>query len=154
MNKINTIMMTAGIVYLLSVVFACNTTRKSTSSVTKVPYTVVQNYFFINDEPLPTNPKITTLKEFGRMFGMATHMGKDGMPTQVDFKRQFVIAVVYPITNRNTALAPVSLSADGDTLTFIYHERVGKEMSSYMQPMLVIVVNKQYERAHVKLVKQ
>ena len=154
MNKIRTIMMTAGIVYLLSVVFACNTTRKSTSSVTKVPYTVAQNYFFINDEPLPTNPKITTLKEFGRMFGMAAHMGKDGMPTQVDFKRQFVIAVVYPITNRNTALTPVSLSADGDTLTFIYQERVGKEMLSSMQPMLVIVVNKKYEKAHVKLVKQ
>ena len=154
MNKIRTIMMTAGAACLLFLVFACNTMKKSTAPVPKVPYTVAQNYFFINDEPLPTNPKITTLKEFGRMFGMAAHMGEDGTPTQVNFKHQFVIAIVSPITNRNTELTPLDLSANGDTLTFIYHERVGEEMTSSMQPMLLIVVDKKYERAHVKLVKQ
>lgn len=154
MNKIKATLIPAGIALLLAIAAACNTPKKTTSDIENVPYTVARNYFFNNDEPLPGNPKITTMKEFGRLFGMAAHMGKDGMPTQVDFKHQFIIAVVYPITNRNTALAPVSLSARGDTLTFTYRERVGAKMSSAMQPILAIVVEKKYERQAVKLVKQ
>ena len=51
----------------------------------EVAFEVAKNYFFKNNQEIPSSPKITTSEEFGKLFGMATTMGKEGKPTEIDF---------------------------------------------------------------------
>ena len=58
-----------------------------------VNYKEVKNYFYRNDAPKGEQLlKLTTQVEFDRYFGAAAFMGKNGQPTQIDFKKDFVIA--------------------------------------------------------------
>ena len=82
----------------------------------EVAFEVAKNYFFKNDQEIPSSPKITTAEEFGKLFGMATTMGNDGKPTEIDFTRQFVLAIVLPVTNLATEITPDRLEEKGDTL--------------------------------------
>ncbi|HEY9551818.1 MAG TPA: hypothetical protein VIQ97_05995 [Prevotella sp.] len=133
---------------------ACQTSKNSYKSAHEVPYTVVRNYFFTDEKPLPITPKITDEHIFHSMFGMAAVMGIDGQPTKINFKKEFVVAVVYPPTDRHTELSPLSLHDDGETLTFTYKEQIGQKNTWTMQPMLIIAVNRKYQTHKVVLKKQ
>ena len=118
----------------------------------EVPYIVAHNYFVRNDVTATVPAKIGSLDEFERYFGMAAFMGKNGQPTPIDFETQFAIAVVLPETNHSTELLAESLIDDGQKLTFIYHVDVAPEENTWTQvPMLLIIVDRQYERDCVKL---
>lgn len=65
---------------------------------------------------------------------------------------QFAIAVVMPETNHSTELHAESLTDDGQKLTFTYHAEVATEENTWTQvPMLLIIVDRQYERDCVEL---
>lgn len=119
-----------------------------------IDYTVASNYFFRNDATIPESPKITTQEQFDSLFGMAAVMGKGGQPTEIDFSKQFVIAVVLPETDLETSLSPVSLTKDDDALTFIYICRQGEKQSHTTQPILLIIVEKTNEASQVILRQQ
>ena len=134
----------------------------SCSRPADVPFTVADHYFFRNDAAIPADPLIADRATFDSLFGAAAVMGRNGMPTPVDFDTQVVIAVVRPITDIVTELVPVSLvldSASGTTpssgtapdsglgsssgtLTFTYHESLGERTSYSMRPLLLIIVNR------------
>jgi hypothetical protein len=117
-----------------------------------IPYEVAHNYFVRNDVTAPIPAKIGSQEEFERYFGMAAFMGKNGQPTPVDFETQFAIAVVLPETNHSTELHAESLTDDGSKLTFSYRVDVTPEENTWTQvPMLLIFVNRQYERNSVEL---
>jgi hypothetical protein len=108
----------------------------------EIPYAVAEHYFFRNDAEIPTNARIDDLATFDTYFGSAAVMGIGGRPTHIDFRQQFVIAVVNPITDIVTELVPVSLVEDKKTLVFTYQENLGEQTSYSMQPMLLIIVNR------------
>ena len=116
----------------------------SCSRPADIPFTVADHYFFRNDATIPVDPLIADRDTFDSLFGAAAVMGRNGMPTPIDFDTQFVIAVVRPITDTFTELVPVSLVFDSTrgTLTFTYHETLGERTSYSMQPLLLIVVNR------------
>ena len=92
MNKIRTIMMTAGAACLLFLVFACNTMKKFTAPVPKVPYTVAQNYFFINHEPLPEDHYAERIRPYvrhGRTHGRRRHPHTGKLQTPVRYRSCF-----------------------------------------------------------------
>ena len=89
---------------------------ESEENSNEVAFEVAKNYFFKNDHEIPASPKITTAEEFGKLFGMATTMGKDGKPTEIDFTKQFVLAIALPVTNLATEITPNRLEEKGDTL--------------------------------------
>lgn len=123
---------------------ACKTTGDGAQS--RVPYTEAHRYFVRNDLNGLPPAKITTQAQFDRCFGMATVMGPDGQPTEIDFTKQFVIAVSTPVTNRATRITPLSLRRGTDgNLTFSYKIKQGKEQTYSIQPLLLIVVDKKYE---------
>ena len=122
--------------------------------IPEVPFTVVRNYFFRNDATVPSNPLVNDKAAFDGLFGAAAFMGKNGEPTSVDFERQFVIAVVNPVTDVLTELEPVSLSKTGEELIFTYKETTGDRQTWTMQPILLVAVDREYEAASVRLVKQ
>jgi hypothetical protein len=113
------------------------------TKMTDIAFTVAKNYFVRNDARKLSDPKIETAEVFKELFGMATTMGKDGKPTTIDFAKQYVIAVLFPETNRATTIEPVSLQKDtkGEIL-LTYKMVVGQEQSYTTIPNLIIVVNK------------
>ena len=125
----------------------------SCSQATSIPYEEVKNYFFRNDAAVPENPKIDSAEQFGALFGAAAFMGKGGKPTPVDFDKEFVIAVVNPITDCLTELAPESLTREGGALVFAYRETVGEKQTWSMQPVLLVKVDRKYETESVRLSK-
>ena len=123
-------------------------------SVSKdVPFTQLDHYFFKNGQEIPADPKIDTEEEFSALFGMAAVMGKDGTPIPVDFSKEFVIAVVKPVTDQLTELSPVSLQMSDGELVFTYSETTGEWMNWSMQPLLLVKADRRYVTAAVRLEK-
>ena len=121
----------------------------------EVSFEVAKNYFFKNGKDiLPANPKITTEEEFSKLFGMATTMGKDGKPTPIDFGKQFVLAVVLPVTDFETEINPVKVEDKGDSLFYSYEVKTGEKQSFSIQPISIIAIDKKYEDKEVVLINE
>ena len=116
-----------------------------------VPYKELDHYFFKKGPVVPDNPIIDSEETFATLFGMAPVMGEGGKPTPVDFGKEFVIAVVYPVTEFHTELAPESLCMENGELVFTYNETVGEKQSWSMQPILLVKVSRKYETGSVRV---
>lgn len=144
---------------MLLTVVACN--NKPATAVDnniekgEVPFEVAKNYFFKNDlDILPASPKITSAEVFNKLFGMATTMGEDGQPTQIDFAKQFAVAIVLPVTDFATEINPVKLEVAGDSLLYTYQIKTGEKQSYSIQPISIIAIDKKYENKEVVLVNE
>lgn len=129
----------------LCILVNCLMTSCHTSS-SSIPYVVMEHYFQSNKvEQLPS-ATITTYEEFQRLFGMAPVMGKHGMPTPVDFSKEYVIAVSKPATDRDTRLLPISLKRDNSgNVVFTYEIETGEKRSFSIVPCLLIKVDNRYK---------
>lgn len=141
---------------ILSVSFfgACQTNQKKqkniealtgtvVSEVKNCPFIVANNYFVNNTVKDINNPKITTKEVFDSLFGMASVMGNNGLPTAIDFTKQYVIAVVKPETDQDTQLTAVSLQMnDKNEIIFSYKTSRGEKMTYQIKPCLIVIVDK------------
>ena len=137
---------------------AC-TANKATSAEksvvsSEVPFTVAEHYFFNKGQDIPVNPKITSEELFKQLFGMATVMGENGKPTEIDFSKQFVLAVVLPVTDINTEITPIKVEEKGDTLFYHYDVKTGEKQSFSIQPLSIIILDKKYENKEIFLINQ
>lgn len=123
----------------------------SCRQASEIPFEEVKNYFFRNDAEIPENPVIDSSEQFEELFGAAAFMGKDGQPTPVDFNREFLIAVVNPVTDCSTELVPESLRKEDGELVFTYQETIGERQSWTMQPVLLVKVDRKYRAEAVRL---
>lgn len=136
-----------------------STTNKATSAEkrvvsSEVPFTVAEHYFFNKGQNIPVNPKITSEELFKQLFGMATVMGENGKPTEIDFSKQFVLAVVLPVTDINTEITPIKVEEKGDTLFYHYDLKTGEKQSFSIQPLSIIILDKKYENKEIFLINQ
>ena len=120
----------------------------------KMAFEVAKNYFFKNNQEIPASPKITSEEEFTKLFGMATTMGEDGKPTPIDFTKQFVLAIVLPITNLSTEITPDRLEEQGDTLFYFYNAKTGEAQSYSTQPISLIILDKKYADKQIVMVNE
>ena len=120
----------------------------------EVAFEVAKNYFFKNNQEIPSSPKITTSEEFGKLFGMATTMGKEGKPTEIDFTNQFVLAIVLPITNLATEINPTKLEEKGDTLFYFYDTKVGEAQTYSTRPISLIILDKKFADKQMVMVNE
>ncbi len=112
-----------------------------------IPYTVADRYFVRNDVTGLPPATIMSDKEFEKYFGMATVMGTNGSPTKIDFNKSFVICVALAPTDIDTDLSAVSLTdTNSNKLVLRYGIKRGKKMSYTSQPLLLLVVDKKYEK--------
>ena len=118
---------------------------------TEVAFEVARNYYFKNGQQIPSSPKITSADEFERLFGMAATMGEGGRPTTIDFDRQFVVAIVLPVTDAETMITPIRVVAKGNTLYYFFQVNIGQQQSFNIQPVSVIILDKKYESMEVLL---
>lgn len=113
------------------------------TTVSNIAFTIAKNYFVKNTVTTLDNPKIETVEKFNEIFGMATTMGKDGKPTQIDFQKQYVIAVILAETELMTTVKPVSLQKDEQgNITLLYKTTVGQKQAFSTRPSLEIIVDK------------
>ena len=85
---------------------------------------------------------------------MAAVMGKDGMPTSIDFTKQYVIAVTLPETDTETDINLVSLKKDTNSdIILTYKVMTGEKRSYTIVPVRLLIVDKKYD-GNVKLIKQ
>jgi len=135
------------IILLLAAFLSFVSCRRSSD----IPFEEVRNYFFRNDAEIPENPVIDIAGQFEALFGAAAFMGKNGQVTPVDFDKEFVIAVVNPVTDCSTELAPESLRKVDGELVFSYNETIGERQSWTMQPVLLVKVDRKYRMDSVRL---
>lgn len=109
---------------------------------TDIVFTVAKNYFVNNTVTSLLNPKIETAEKFTEIFGMGSTMGDEGKPTEIDFQKQYVIAVVLPETEMKTTMSPVSLQKDEKgTITLLYKTTVGQKQLFTSRPNFLIIVD-------------
>lgn len=129
-------------------------------TLNQVPYKIAKHYYVKNT--IKTDQlkqyKITSKKEFDKVFGAAAVMGKDGIPTKIDFKKEFVIGVVGAETSTATELIPESLLAISklkavgkSTLVFQLKQKLGQTNSFTVMPNIIAVVNRKYIGCAIKL---
>ncbi len=123
-----------------------NSTKVEAQSETltkAIPYAIAKNYFVKNTFTKLDNPKIETAEKFNEVFGMATTMGKDGKPTEIDFTKQYAIAVILPETDSLTTINPLSLSKnEQNDIVLTYQSKIGEKQSYKMRPSFIIIVDK------------
>jgi hypothetical protein len=148
---------------------SCNSTAKNTVNAKQrnandsataitaeqdIPFTMANRYFVnntYNDGDL-MNPKITTPEQFKKIFGMATVMGPNGKPTAIDFSRQYVVAVIGKLTNRNTSINMNSLKQKDNLISLAYKVTEGEKGSVTIRPALLIIVDNKYQ-GEIKLIE-
>lgn len=119
-------------------------------SETDVRFAEVHNYFHKNNAPMPQTPLITTQKEFDSLFGVAAYMGKNGQPTKLNFKKQAVVAIVLPVTNKATAISNVRLkSQDKNRLMLSYEVHEGIARSYSTQPVYLMSIDRKWKKAQI-----
>lgn len=125
--------------------------NQSDAKITDISFTLVKNYFVKNTVEKLDNPKIETAEKFNEIFGMATTMGKDVKPTEIDFKKQNVIAVILPETDLSTNINPISLMKNTkNEITLNYKSVVGQRQSFTTRPNFAIIIDKK-ENGNVTL---
>jgi len=128
---------------------------RSSEISNEVPFVVAKNYFYKNNqEGLPASPKITSAEAFNSLFGMATTMGEDGRPTEIDFAKQFVLAVVLPVTDYSTDIDPVKVEDKGSSIYYTYKVKTGEKQTYSIQPISIIILDKKYADREVVLVNE
>jgi len=110
-------------------------------SVEDVAYREESHYFVRNDVSEPPMGKFTSQEQLDSCFGVAAVMGKGGVPEEIDFSREFVVAVSLPVTSVETRIEPVSLRRKGHGAMVLRYRVVrGRELGFQLQPCLLLVV--------------
>lgn len=130
----------------LMVMFSC-TSQKETSTL-KVPYSEAKNYFVKNtyqSNELAVK-KIASQKEFDEIFGAAATMGSNGMPTNIDFSKNYVIALIGTQTNKSTDFLVKNLVKEKENIILSYAVKEESTENSYtILPAKILIVSKQYD---------
>lgn len=116
--------------------------QKIDDVATPIPYTTLENYFVRNDVDCSKQQRliINSKADFEKYFGMAATMG--GRPTEVNWKKQFVVALIMPETKRATSVEPVNVKVQDDVLVFSYHVKKGDRISHSMVPFTAVAIDK------------
>ena len=120
------------------------TSVKATNAV--IPFFEAKNYFVKNTykNKKVATLKVTTQEEFDKVFGPAAVMGENGKPTQIDFSKQYALAVIAPITDKQTSVTANSLTYRDTEIVLDYKITEGERQSFTIQPFLLIVVDREH----------
>ncbi len=122
----------------------CSTTNKNTEEDI-IPYSIAERYFVNNDiEDKLIELTITTQDEFDKYFGMAAVMGENGRPTDIDFAKQYVIAIILPSSQNAASVSVTKLSEQDNSLKIEYHVTKGEEQSFTSRTPLLLILDKKY----------
>lgn len=120
--------------------------KQATAGATAVPYSEAKNYFVLNtykDGQLK-NPKLSNSKEFDTYFGPAATMGEGGRPTPIDFEKQYVVAVITPLSDKNPSLVIDGVEQNGADIVVNYRVVEGEKTTFTVRPAKALLIDKKY----------
>ena len=133
---------------VIATLLLCSCASKKNGNVA---YVEAHGYFVRNDVTDIVPSYYTSQAEFDSVFGCAAMMGKDGMPTKIDFNKSNVIAVVGKETSRPTEYSPVSLKLRNDTIYLRYSIKKDISTSYIMVPSMLLIIDKPTKVPVIKL---
>lgn len=138
-------------IFMAIVGFAMLATSCSTGTKV-VQFTELKNYFYRSDAPKGDQLlKLTTQEDFYKYFGEAAYMGTDGEPTKIDFNEDFVIAKIFPESNKSPEISNISLEKDGKGELILGYEVKEKSTQSFtIRPTFQIAVSRKYINDNLK----
>ena len=122
----------------------CSTVSKLEKEAYQVRYLPLNNYFVRNDIEATKLQKliITNETDFRSFFGEAAVMGRNGHPTPVNFKTEYVLAVILPETDRSTDVTVLDVLQNGNSVIFNYHVERGEKNSYRLVPFAAVSLPK------------
>jgi len=119
-----------------------NQVARIEQNASSIYYSQLSNYFVRNDVPCKKLQKLIfdNQQDFESYFGMAASMGN--IPTEVNWKTQYVVAVILPETNRATSVTPVDVCQGGNSVIMYYHVDKGDRRSYTMVPFTAVALDK------------
>lgn len=142
MKRTIKLFMALALVALMSA--SCSITKEVEQGAQQVAFTELQNYFVNNTHRVTKTERVVIKNEeqFNEIFGQAATMSPDGAPTPVNFKTQYVLAVILPETSRLTQAYPVSVLQNGNAIIFNYKVDKGQNQSYTMVPFTAVVLDR------------
>ena len=133
---------TVALMLSVCIMFGLSSCRSSESAIS---YKEAYRYFVRNDVTDYSPRLIQSAQELNRYFGTATTMGKNGMPTNIDFSKYNVIAVIDAETNLDTKIKVSSIKKQDDRIAVKYQVvQTGSPMSYSTVPCLLLQIDKKY----------
>jgi hypothetical protein len=130
---------------LLMLCCQCTTSkhlRQAQKGAKDVPHQVLDNYFVRNDINCEKTQQLIfdNEQDFNAFFGPAAVMG--GLPTDINWKKQFVIAVLLPETNRPTMVTPLEVKQNENNIIMKYRVNRGNKTSYTLVPFTAVALNR------------
>lgn len=114
-----------------------------------ISFTELKNYFVKNNYPDKDLHyiKATSQSEFDTYFGCATTMSKEGKPTPIDFKSNYVIAVIAKSSNIPTQLDVKNIIQKENALSVVvFLSQDNQKKNSYTSRVAkLVMVDKKYQ---------
>jgi len=116
--------------------------RQARKGATEAPYQVLENYYVHNNVDCSKLQRliIDNEQDFNGYFGPAAIMG--GLPTDINWQKQYVIAVLLPQTNRPTMVTPLEVKQSPGNIIFEYRVNRGNKTSYKLVPFAAIALNR------------
>lgn len=128
----------------VAMLVGCSPLSKIEKEGYPINYTELANYYVLNNVDVSKTQRlvINSQQTFEAYFGEAAVMGRNGQPTMVNFKTQYVLAVVLPETDRQTEVIPGEVVQNGNTVVMNYRVNKGAKTSYRMVPFAAIAIDK------------
>ena len=116
--------------------------RKAQKGAKTAKYTMLDNYFVRNDIDCSRQQRLVlnSEEEFNDYFGPAALMGS--RPTDINWKTQYVIAILLPETNRPTMVTPLEVKRNDHSVIFKYQVNRGSKTSYTLVPFAAIALDR------------
>jgi hypothetical protein len=92
-----------------------------------------------------SNPRITTQRDFDLIFDKSTTTDENLTPTNIDFSKQYVIAIINKASKNNSVINVNYLKVQGDEITLYYNVVKGDKQTAKTHPFIILVVDKKYQ---------
>lgn len=120
------------------------------SNVQFLKFSEAKNYFIKNNYP---NKELHSLKiiseiQFYSVFGSATTMGKEGMPTKIDFSKYYVVALIGKINNLANEIDVRSVVKLRNTISitvFTTSKEAGGTTSYSSRPFKILIIENKHQ---------
>lgn len=109
----------------------------------EIKFQIIENYFIRNDAKIVDFIKIESPEKFNQIFGVARTMSNFSKLRDIDFTKEYIIAMMLPETHYETNIYPVSVKKNDENkiiLTFNY--KIKEKRQFTVIPFFAIVIDR------------
>ena len=119
--------------------------QRAKKGAKSVPFTPLEHYYVRNDVDCSQIQRLIldNKEDFEAYFGAGAVMG--GMPTDINWKRQFVIAILLPATRKATMVTPLEVKQSPGNVILYYQVNTGRKTSYTLVPFTAVALDRSVE---------